>query len=68
MCKLDCFIIVPKFGYNYFIIKNNKTQIIEDIENSEINDIKENMMDDNADYMVFRENDNPDDLNEIQKR
>ena len=25
------------------------------------------MMDDNADYMEFRENDNPDDLNEIQK-
>ena len=25
------------------------------------------MMDNNADYMVFRENDNPDDLNEIQK-
>ena len=24
-------------------------------------------MDDNTDYMVFRENDNPDDLNEIQK-
>ena len=25
------------------------------------------MMDDNTDYMVFRENNNPDDLNEIQK-
>ena len=25
------------------------------------------MMDDNADYMVFRENDDPDDFNEIQK-
>ena len=25
------------------------------------------MMDDSAVYMVFRENDNPDDLNEIQK-
>ena len=24
-------------------------------------------MDDNTDYMVFRENNNPDDLNEIQK-
>ena len=24
-------------------------------------------MDDNADYMVFRENDEPDDVNEIQK-
>ena len=66
--KIRFFIIVPKFVYNYFIIKNNKTQIIEDIENSEINDIKENMMDDNAVYMVFRENDNPDDLNEILKR
>ena len=67
LCKLDCFIIVPEFVYNYFIIKNNKTQKISDIENSKINDIKENMMDDNADYIVFRENDDPDDLNEIQK-
>ena len=67
LCKLDCFIIVPEFVYNYFIIKNNKTQVISDIENSEINDIKENMMDDNADYMVFRENDDHDDFNEIQK-
>ena len=25
------------------------------------------MMDENVDYMVFRENDEPDDLNEIQK-
>ena len=28
LCKLDCFIIVPEFVYNYFIIKNNKTIIL----------------------------------------
>ena len=31
LCKLDCFIIVPKFGYNYFIIKNIKIKVIRNI-------------------------------------
>ena len=35
---------VQEFIYNYFIIKNNKTKVISDMEDSEINDINENMM------------------------
>ena len=32
LCKLDCFIIVPEFVYNYCIIKNNKIQVLSDIK------------------------------------
>ena len=40
LCKLDCFIIVSEFVYNYFILKNDKTQVLNEIENSDIYDKK----------------------------
>ena len=60
--------MIQELIYNYFIIKNNKTRVISDVEGSEINDINENIMDDNNDYMVFRENDEYDIKESLKKK
>ena len=41
LCKLDCFMILSEFVYNYFISKNNKAKVLNEIENSNIYDKKE---------------------------